>query len=246
MIVHLCPPEDIRSFPLRKIPPAGEEVIRVVEIQGNDFSPCCGTHCKSTGQIGMLRIFGAEKYKGMTRIYFLAGRRLLNDSRLLRQNAVTASRVLSVPVNETGKAVLDLAEKLTHTERRLKAFEEAAVKQKAEALIGKAALPSETPNANPAVIIESYTEEDINEVLNIGKIAQKRTKAVFVLASVQDLKFAAFSSIEGFDLRSVLKSALEAHGGKGGGSPSFFQGSLDTKETLDAFLKEIKDRKSVV
>ena len=39
-VIHLCPPENVGSFPLRKVPPQGEEVIRVVEIEGNDFSPC--------------------------------------------------------------------------------------------------------------------------------------------------------------------------------------------------------------
>ena len=98
VIIHLCPPEDISRFPLRKAPPKGEDAIRVVEIEGNDFSPCCGTHCASTGQIGMLRILGAEKYKGLTRVGFIAGRRCLEDSRLLRKNALTVSRAFRTPL----------------------------------------------------------------------------------------------------------------------------------------------------
>ncbi|MDR3173277.1 MAG: alanyl-tRNA editing protein, partial [Treponema sp.] len=43
VVIHFCPPEDITKFPLRKVPPQGEDVIRVVEIAGHDFSPCCGT-----------------------------------------------------------------------------------------------------------------------------------------------------------------------------------------------------------
>jgi alanyl-tRNA synthetase len=61
VIVHLCPPEDISLFPLRKVPPRGEEVIRVVEIEGRDCIACCGTHLKSTAEIGLLRILGAGK-----------------------------------------------------------------------------------------------------------------------------------------------------------------------------------------
>jgi len=111
VIVHLCPPEDLSSFPLRKVPPKGEEVIRVVEIEGCDLVACCGTHVRSTAEIGMFRILGAEKYKGMTRISFLAGRRLLRDSRLLRNNAGIISRAISVPLGETGKGVLEFIEK---------------------------------------------------------------------------------------------------------------------------------------
>jgi len=237
--VHLCPPEDVSSFKLRKVPPTDEEVIRVVEIVGHDIIACCGTHLKSTAEIGMLRIFGAEKYKGMTRITFLAGRRLLLDSRVLRQNAVIASRALSVPVNGIGNGVLNLTEKIAEIERRLKAFTEAAVKEKAEALVQKAAGASTYSNL-PSIIIESYADENINEVLNIGKIAHKKIQAVFVLASCQDNKFAAYSSVEGFDLRSFLKSAFEAQGGRGGGSNTFFQGSFGTNKAMEDFLEGLK------
>jgi alanyl-tRNA synthetase len=214
-------------------------VIRVVEIGEYDIIACCGTHLKSTAEIGLLRIFGAEKHKGMTRITFLAGRRLLLDSRALRNNAVIASRALSVPVNGIGNGVLSLAEKLAETERRLKAFAEAAVKEKAEVLVQKAASAS-TYSKLPPIIVESYADEDINEVLNIGKIAHKKIQAVFVLASRHDNKFAAYSSVEGFDLRSFIKSAFEAQGGRGGGGNTFFQGSFGTGIATENFLEGIK------
>jgi alanyl-tRNA synthetase len=234
--VHLCPPEDISLFKLRKVPPKGEEVIRVVEIEGHDIIACCGTHLKSTAEIGLLRILGAEKYKGMTRITFLAGRRLLLESRLLRHNAVIASRALSVPVGEIGSGVLTLAEKITELEKRLKVFTEAAVKEKAEALVQKAASAAAYSKL-PPIIVESYADESINEVLNIGKIAHKKIRAVFVLASMQDNKFAAFSSVERFDLRTFLKNALEAQGGKGGGGNTFFQGSFGNNKAMNDFLE---------
>ena len=260
--VHLCPPEDISSFSLRKPPPKtdkpGGEVIRVVEIEGCDVIACCGTHVKSTGEIGMLRVFGAEKYKGMTRIGFLAGRRLLHDSRLLRQNAGIISRALSVPLAETGKGVLDFLEKKSQAEKRLQALEEKAILAKAGALLNKVALlPGTDSPPNPAgaslprIVVESYADEDFNEVLNIGRAAQKLSAGkpqsagtrqecpLFVLASVRDIKFAALCSEAGYDLRSAIKTAFEAGNGRGGGGPSFFQGSFGSKEALDAFLKEI-------
>jgi len=238
--VHLCPPEDLSSFKLRKVPPIEEEVIRVVEIEGHDIIACCGTHLKSTAEIGLLRIFGAEKYKGMTRITFLAGRRLLLDSRLLRHNAVIASRALSFPVGEIGNGVLNFVEKLAEIERRLKAFTEAATREKAEALVQEAVSAAVYSNL-PPIIVEFYADEGINAVLNIGKIAHKKIQAVFVLFSGQDNKFAAYSSVEGFDLRVFLKTAFEAQGGKGGGSSTFFQGSFANNKAMEDFLAGFKN-----
>jgi alanyl-tRNA synthetase len=49
--------------------------IRVVAIGDFDYSPCGGTHCERTSQLGTVRITGAERYKGMTRVTFTAARR---------------------------------------------------------------------------------------------------------------------------------------------------------------------------
>jgi alanyl-tRNA synthetase len=243
VIIHLCPPEDLAAFPLRKVPPQGEEVIRVVEIRGHDFSPCCGTHCLSTGQIGMLRILGAEKYKGMTRITFIAGRRCFRDSRLLRQNGETISRALKVPVGETGKAVLALLEKTGRLERDLKALEEAAAETKARALLEKAGLrPGAAPDSGSVpLVVEIVPGAGIGEVLRVGRAAQKKTNACLVLASEKDMKFAAFCSVKGYDVRPLVQEAMEKQGGKGGGGPGFFQGLFDSPEALRAFMAAVKN-----
>jgi alanyl-tRNA synthetase len=240
VIIHLCPPERVEDFPLRKIPPQGEEVIRVVEIKGNDFSPCCGTHLVSTGEIGMLRILSAEKYKGMTRVRFIAGRRVLRDSRMLRGNGDVVSRALKVPVNETGAAVLVLLEKTNQLERKLKAFEEEAAARQAEELLKKAGLLDGGPEGNAGkVFVESFDGMDMETALRIGRAAQKLTAAVLVLASVKDIKFAGLCSRKQTDIRPLFKEALEKRGGKGGGGPSFFQGQFEQVDVLADFIKSL-------
>jgi alanyl-tRNA synthetase len=248
LLIHLCPPEDITQFPLRKVPPRGEEVIRVVEISGHDFSPCCGTHCKSTGQIGILRILGAEKYKGMTRVTFIAGRRVLAESRVLRQNGETVSRLLKVPVAETGAGVLALLERSAALDRELKVLQEEAAEQKAQALLTKAAsagsataVPSAVPSATPeqTPLITTTYDSSFDEVLRIGRAAQKKTAAILLLASGREYKFAAFCSDKGVDLRSLLKGAMERRGGKGGGSAGFFQGVFESFAALESFLGDV-------
>ncbi|MDR0585178.1 MAG: alanyl-tRNA editing protein [Treponema sp.] len=238
VIIHLCPPEDVESFPLRKVPPRGEEVIRVVEIAGNDFSPCCGTHCTSTGQIGALRVLDAEKYKGMTRVSFIAGRRVLRDSRRLRENADIVSRAVKVPLAETGKGVLALLEKTRALELRVNALADTAAEAAAAALLEKAGLAG-GGREGPAVVVERYADAGMEEVLRIGRAAQKRSGAVLVLASERELKFAAFCSSKGRDIRPLLKGPFERAGGKGGGGPSFFQGQFVSAGELADFLSAV-------
>lgn len=67
-------PGELAQLRLRRDPKVTAD-IRVVAIGDFDFSPCGGTHCARTSHIGAIRITGAERYKGMTRVTFVAGRR---------------------------------------------------------------------------------------------------------------------------------------------------------------------------
>nr|MDQ3805510.1 alanyl-tRNA editing protein [Acidobacteriota bacterium] len=49
--VHRVTPDEAARLPLRK-DSAREGELRVVEIEGFDFSPCGGTHARSTGEVG--------------------------------------------------------------------------------------------------------------------------------------------------------------------------------------------------
>jgi alanyl-tRNA synthetase len=235
--IHLCPPERVEDFPLRKIPPKNEDVIRVVEISGYDFSPCCGTHASSTARLGMIRILGSEKYKGMTRVYLIAGRRCLKDSRVLRENAETVSRALSTPVEETGAAVLALLEKAGKMEEQLKTLAEEAARIRAIAIIEKAELEGAGPGSWHT---EYFPDADMEEVSNLGRQLRELSGAVFVLGAGKDKKFAALCSAEDADLRPRLKEALEKAGGKGGGGKDFFQGQFASSDELKAFLSGLR------
>ncbi|HEV7558288.1 MAG TPA: DHHA1 domain-containing protein [Kofleriaceae bacterium] len=66
--------DELASLKLRRDPKVAAD-IRVVAIGDFDLSPCGGTHCARTSQIGAVRITSTERYKGMTRVTFTAARR---------------------------------------------------------------------------------------------------------------------------------------------------------------------------
>jgi alanyl-tRNA synthetase len=87
-------PEELAQLKLRRDPKVTAD-IRVVAIGDFDFSPCGGTHAARTAQLGSVRITGAERYKGMTRVTFTAGRKaraeLFTRDQVLRQLATRFS-----------------------------------------------------------------------------------------------------------------------------------------------------------
>jgi alanyl-tRNA synthetase len=87
-------PDELASLKLRRDPKVSAD-IRVVAIGDFDLSPCGGTHCARTSQLGQIRITATERYKGMTRITFTAARRaraeLFTRDQVLRQLATQFS-----------------------------------------------------------------------------------------------------------------------------------------------------------
>jgi alanyl-tRNA synthetase len=154
---------------------------------------------------------------------------------MLYENACLISRSLKVPLSETGKGTLALLEKANAFERQIKDMENAAAETKARALLENA-----DRQGNSALITESYTDAGIDEAIRIGKAASKLSKSVIILASEKDIKFAAFCSAKGCDIRPLLAGIFEKANGKGGGGPSFFQGQFAAKEDLASFLAAVR------
>ncbi len=53
-------PEELATLPLRRAPKVTDN-IRVVQIGAFDVSPCGGTHCTRSAQVGLLRVVGVER-----------------------------------------------------------------------------------------------------------------------------------------------------------------------------------------
>lgn len=70
--VFLVDDNEVASYPLRRAPKLAGQ-IRIVEIEDWDMVACGGTHLARTGEAGPIKITKYERYKGGTRVYFLAG-----------------------------------------------------------------------------------------------------------------------------------------------------------------------------
>lgn len=72
----------------------GNSRIRIVEIDGIDFSPCGGTHLRSTGEIGIIKIKNIQSLDGHIRVEFVCGYRALKDySKLAKENKILKQQI---------------------------------------------------------------------------------------------------------------------------------------------------------
>jgi len=228
---HLCPPEDPDSFPLRKRPPQGEEELRIVEIDGIDYSPCCGTHVSSAGELRLVKILGAEKYKGMTRVSFVAGARAIRDyaevSHIVRQTA----RAFGVSSSE-------LEEKARRSVERLKSAEASLVALRRDRAALEARIAAGPSGAPPSPSLLRFADRDA-QAAQEAVHAYGELGATALAASLPELTVVA-GSPDARDLGRRLKALAEPLGGKGGGGQGSFRASFPDLASLETFLDKAR------
>lgn len=79
--------------------------VRIVEAGGCDRCACCGTHVKSSGEIGMFKILESFKHRGGTRVVFAAGDRARRNFAWRLKEIAKISALLSSKPKEISEAV---------------------------------------------------------------------------------------------------------------------------------------------
>lgn len=134
---YMAKKEELKDIPVRKLPPQVEE-IRIVEIEKIDYSPCSGTHVARTGEIGSLKILKAEKYKGMTRVYFLCGERARQDYSVKHALISELIALLSVPLEDLPQRVADELEQKRELEQEIQRLQNKLLSYQAQEIVAQA------------------------------------------------------------------------------------------------------------
>ncbi|HBK57804.1 MAG TPA: hypothetical protein DDZ37_00220 [Spirochaetaceae bacterium] len=231
--VHYCPPEDLSAFKLRKRPPADEAVIRVVEIDGYDWSPCGGTHVDRTGRLRALKIFSLERYKGNVRVYFASGAHALELLFKAYEEAKRAALLLGSGVENMVARLKDSLEKGTSFERKAKRCAQLL----AEAEVGLA-----MAQAAPGEVLEFRLEDDdADQGTALVKTAAARGRAAVALSLADSTVVVQIDQKTGFPLpTALLKEKIAALGGRGGGSSAFFRATFASPEQATLFAQYAK------
>ena len=229
ILIHEVPREEIGRFPLRKLP-AVEGIVRVVEVQGFDWSACGGTHVRRTGQVGIVAILSTEKYKGGTRVAFVCGGRALrrqrDRARLLRE----LSLAFTAGESDLPKAVARLKEERERLDKRLKTLLSSELTREAAALIEAAPRGLRGP-----VVARHFPDRDSGEIGALASLIAGRG-AIALLASGGETPRAHFSAPAGtISVGDLLGRLCREYGGKGGGRPESAQGAIPA-HALEAAL----------
>lgn len=223
------PSEKISEVPLRR-PPKVEGLIRVVEVEGFDWSACGGTHVGRTGEIGLIKVTGWDRIRGNLRFSFVCGGRALAAFQV--KNRVVRDLVgkFNVQAGDVPVFVERLGAEVKEAKRRLKKLEETLAGYEAGEFVVKAegrlvitVLAERGPDAARSLALAVIRKGEF--IALIGARSESRSHLVM-----------ARSESIGVDLRPLAAELASLMNGKGGGSPSLVEIAGDLSADLDAIL----------
>ncbi|KLO20989.1 threonyl-tRNA synthetase [Marinitoga sp. 1197] len=113
--------------------------IRLIKIGDFDINPCGGFHVKNTGEIGLVKIISKEKVKGnLTRLYFLAGFRAINDYDEKIKITKNISNLLTAKVEDTPLRVEETLKKMKEYKSKYEKINEKYAELMAKDIFSKA------------------------------------------------------------------------------------------------------------
>ena len=224
--------EEAKNLPLRK-PPPDEERIRVVTVNDFDCQACCGTHPRTTGEVGVICVTGAERQKLATRVHFVCGYRALTEARENARILKSLGQKLSAGRDDLEKALDRVQSDFSDARRQL-----VAADRRLAELVGRELA------SRGRVVVEVFEGKGIEYLRAVATAMVSHPGKVAILGGTGETSsvVVARSADLSVDLRPLFRDVLAPIQGKGGGSAHFVQGGgpgADVRSALKAAEERI-------
>jgi alanyl-tRNA synthetase len=233
--IYEARPGEIKGMRAKKEPVG--EILRIVEVSDFDISPCGGTHTRSTGEVGLVKMLRWEKVRDTTRVEFLCGRLAEDDyfwkSRAvveLAQDFTARDRDLPALVRELDATARDLRKEIAKIKAKLAGFEADDLESRAEVVQGARVVHAIFEDKGPAELREMAARLT-SRPGRVALLASRGEQVHFVFARSADL---------GADMRLALGAATAIADGRGGGRPEVAQGGGKKPEQAEEALAEAR------
>ncbi len=224
--------------------------IRVVKTGDWDVEACAGTHLKSTGEIGFIKIIYTERIQdGVERLGYAVGLQALKAVQEQERTLWKVSETLNAPLEKLDKTAEKLVKELKEAnveKRRL--VKELAAKESSG--FEAADVAETTPEINGVKLIKRdfQQEIDVNRMVQTASKITERNEATVALFFGTDGKTARILIMagkvaveKGVNASEVIREVSPIIGGGGGGRPSFAQGGGTKPEKLQEAVEKAEE-----
>jgi alanyl-tRNA synthetase len=234
---YFVTPDELRSLPLRR-PPKVTENIRIVEINGYDYSPCGGTHVLRTGSIGLIKVLKTERQNEKQRVYFIAGLQALDVFHHMYDAFNGLANQMSIAWQDIPEVVGKQVEQLGLLQKEFQSLRQASIRYEAHELVSIA-----EKAGGVKLVRASFENRPVGELRLLAEALKKVVGVVAYLTSFDGRKVSLIITCgegSGKDARQLLNRHLALINGRGGGDATLAQGGgLMTEDQYDPFLQYI-------
>ena len=235
--------EELKRLNLRKVPEKTGK-IRIIEVEDFDLSACGGTHCRATGEVGLIKITKWEKRGEKIRLEFICGRRAWKDYFWKNELIKNISNKLTIKDSELGEAIDRMLEERKEIRKELKEFKEKLQDYEALDLLREGAIKK----GNIKVINKVFEEKNFQEAMGLSQKIINLDESVVVLFGVKSegakILFACSRALK-YDMNGLIREAGKFIEGRGGGAPNFAQAggkkAEGVHEALDFALEHFQE-----
>jgi len=212
-----------------------EGELRIVTIGDFDRSACGGTHVRSTAEIGPIMIRRTEKIRGNTRVEFLCGMRAIRRARADFEAVSGVARAFSAAIDEVPGLVTTALERVLELDKSRK-----KIAIELARLQGRELYHATEPDGGGVRRVK-VTEPITEDVRTRAQAFTSLPKAVFIAVwENPPTLLVAASKDSGVNAGDLVKNAVTAQGGRGGGSATMAQGSVPDRDALQRAVSAVE------
>lgn len=203
------------------------KMVRVVNVGGWDVEACGGTHTKTTGEVGLIKITKVERVQdGVERIEFVAGEPAVDYVRGMDATLEELSSLLGTQRENLPRVTATLMKELEESRSREKTLSQALIDASITQIVSSAR------GVGPVKLhIAKLPQLGEDQVIAQGEkcvAAEPSLVYVGLLSSGKSARVICFVGSQarklGYSASEVVKKLAPILGGSGGGSQAFAQG----------------------
>ncbi|MEN6444256.1 MAG: alanine--tRNA ligase [Methanoregula sp.] len=226
--------EQLYGFSLYQggVPPGKD--IRIVKVAG-DIEACAGTHCRNTGEVGVIKIIRVEHIQdGIERIEFGAGVAALYYMQHIEQIATASADTLSVQVENLPSTVTRFFNEWKDQKKEIERMSAKLVDLEMQTL------STETIGGIPVIV--KHIDLPAKELSILATSVSEKGGVALLIASGETARVVLASGDPRVNAGEIIGQVCTLLGGKGGGKPSMAQGGGPEINKLDLALNVGRER----
>ncbi|MHA1912556.1 MAG: alanine--tRNA ligase [Candidatus Kariarchaeaceae archaeon] len=210
--------------------------LKIISVDGHDTEACGGTHLKKTGEVGLIKVLGAERIQdGVIRLSFSAGEAAIKAMQEENRILISTAEKISVQPEALPQSVERFFEEWKNRAKEIAHLQSELAKAKIPLLIDHAEKIGST-----RVIFEEISGERDELVQIVGKLISEAEDLLVVLVNKNKKVAVIVGRSEGSNIPhlEVAKALSNIVGGGAGGRGDLIMGGGPKIASFDQLLEE--------